>query len=138
MELKLLVVIALSLGLIAAILGFVAWLIRTSKKEAEHYKGAPKESERWMKWKSRLGWLSFAFFLLLLVTPTQIVAGLFLSVLGAYFSCYGVAVYKAGNLEDLGFGITFYGKAARVVGVMIGLFGAFLLILALGGLALSL
>ncbi len=62
-------------------------------------------------------------FLILVYQPTQSFAGLFLSSMGLYFTVYGIAVHKAGRLEPIGFGIDYYGKAARFYAWFIALFG---------------
>lgn len=134
---QVLITIVLSLGLIAVILGLSWWLIRMSKQESKTFKGIPKEAENWIKAKSVLSWISLLALLVLFFSPSEGMAGIFLILLGVYYICYGAAVYKAEVIRPLGFGISYYGKAAKVVGVMIGLFGATIFIFGLGGLILA-
>ena len=91
-----------------------------------------------MKLESIFGWASLASFILLVIDPIQAFAGLFMILLGLYFICYGIAVYLAERLEDMGFGATYYGKAARFVGVCIFCFGLIIFVFGVSGLGLLL
>lgn len=136
MDFKLILTIALSLGLTLLILGFAAWLLHLSKKEEKHFKGIPEKARKWMKAEKVFGWASLAAFLGLMVAPARALVTVFMLLLGLYFICYGVAVYLAEHLEDLGFGPTYYGKAARLLGLFIICFGGFIFAIGIGGLFL--
>lgn len=120
--------------MILFILGSVWWLIKTSEKEAPKHKGIPEKAKPWIKIKSVLGWLSLLAFLGLMIQPVQALAGVFLTLLGAHYLCYGVTVYWAEQLESMGFGTTYYGKAAKALGIFIFGFGLIIFLIGSGGL----